>query len=398
MTLMSDVQKINRIPVVSRLLDVLCRTTGMGFSAIARVTEDQWIACATKDLISFGLNPGDELKQGKTLCHEVRLHREPIAIDDVAEDPMFSSHPSPAIYGFQSYISVPIIRKNGEFFGTLCAIDPMPAKVKAGEVIDTFKLFADLISFYLNSVEETEPITEDEESPELQEEFMGILAHDLRNPLATARMSAEILLKVADKDIVTRHAGMVKSTSYRMEGMIENLLDFARNRIGNGIRLKKEADIAALEKTLQQVLREIHIISPNRVVETDIQLAEAFPCDMGKIGQLFTNLLGNADKHGASELPIKVKAHSRAGEFLLSVSYNGDKISEELQKNLFKPYYQSPEGTLRKGGGLGIYIAREIAKAHNGSIRVTSTEQETRFSFHCSYKNFPLFLREGWLT
>ena len=99
---MSDVQKINRIPVVSRLLDVLCRTTGMGFSAIARVTEDQWIACATKDLISFGLNPGDELKQGKTLCHEVRLHREPIAIDDVAEDPMFSSHPSPAIYGFQS--------------------------------------------------------------------------------------------------------------------------------------------------------------------------------------------------------------------------------------------------------------------------------------------------------
>ena len=333
----------------------------------------------------FGLNPGDELKQGKTLGHEVRLHREPIAIDDVAEDPMFSSHPSPAIYGFQSYISVPIIRKNGEFFGTLCAIDPMPAKVKAGEVIDTFKLFADLISFHLNSVEETEPITEDEESPELQEEFMGILAHDLRNPLATARMSAEILLKVADKDIVTRHAGMVKSTSYRMEGMIENLLDFARNRIGNGIRLKKEADIAALEKTLQQVLREIHIISPQRVVETDIQLSEAFPCDMGKIGQLFANLLGNADKHGTSELPIKVKAHSRAGEFLLSVSYSGDKISEELQKNLFKPYYQSPEGTLRKGGGLGIYIAREIAKAHNGSIRVTSTEQETRFSFHCSY-------------
>lgn len=389
MTVMSDVQKINQIPVVSRLLEVLCRTTGMGFSAIARVTEDQWIACATKDLISFGLKPGDELKQGRTLCHEVRLHREPIAIDDVAEDPVYSSHASPAIYGFQSYISVPIIRKNGEFFGTLCAIDPMPAKVKAGEVIETFKLFADLISFHLNSIEEKEAASgnsaEEEESPEIREEFIGILGHDLRNPLATARMSAEILLKVSDKEIITRHAGMIKSTSYRMEGMIENLLDFARSRMGNGIHLKKEADIEALDKTLQQIIREIRIISPQRVIETEIKLEEPFPCDLSRIGQLFSNLLGNADKHGTSELPIKVRAHSRAGEFRLAVTNSGERIPEELQKNLFKPYYQSPEGSSRRGLGLGLYIASEIAKAHNGIIKVSSTDQETCFSFVCNY-------------
>lgn len=386
---MSDVQKINRIPVVSRLLDVLCRTTGMGFSAIARVTEDQWIACATKDLISFGLNPGDELKQGKTLCHEVRLHREPIAIDDVTEDPLYSSHVSPALYGFQSYISVPIIRRNGEFFGTLCAIDPMPAKVKAGEVIDSFKLFADLISFHLNSIEEKEaesgiPAVE-EESPELQEEFIGILGHDLRNPLATARMSAEILLKVADKEIITRHAGMIKSTSYRMEGMIENLLDFARTRRGNGLRIKKETNREGLDKTLHQAIREIHIISPHRVIESEIELEEAFPCDQVRIGQLFSNLLGNADKHGTCELPIKVKAYSRGGKFLLSVTSTGERIPEELQENLFKPYYQSPEGSFRKGLGLALYIASEIAKAHNGRILVSSTDQETSFSFVCNY-------------
>ena len=384
---MSDVQKISRIPVVPRLLDLVCRTTGMGFSAIARVTEDQWVTCAVKDLISFGLKPGDELKVESTLCHEVRQLQEPIVIDHVAEDPLYSCHATPALYGFQSYISVPIFRRNGEFFGTLCAIDPMPAKVRTEEIMETFKLFADLISFHLNAVEELEissgKLTEAQETSDLREEFIAILGHDLKNPIATARMSAEILLKVADKDIITRHAGMIKSTSYRMEGMIENLLDFTRSRLGNGIQLKKESDLKELEKTLQQIIREIRIISPDRIIETDIKLKETFPCDLGRIGQLFSNLLGNADKHGDSELPIRVKVRSTKTDFLLTVTNQGEKIPEEHLDNLFEPYYQVSEGSSRRGLGLGLYIASEIAKAHGGKIEVSSTEEETSFSFIC---------------
>ena len=104
--------------------------TGMGFAAVARVTEDRWIACAVRDEIAFGLAPGGELKVATTICDEIRRSGEAVVIDHVAADQAFCGHPTPAMYGFQSYISMPILHKDGSFFGTLCAIDPKPATVK----------------------------------------------------------------------------------------------------------------------------------------------------------------------------------------------------------------------------------------------------------------------------
>ncbi len=148
-----DIDAVNQIEAVRSILDVLCRTTGMGFTAVARVTDDRWITCKTQDLIGFGLKPGDELKIATTICREVRRDRQAVIIDHVAEDPAFCGHPTPAMYGFRSYVSMPIIRKDGEFFGTLCAIDPRPAKVSTPETIGMFRLFAELIAFHLDADE-----------------------------------------------------------------------------------------------------------------------------------------------------------------------------------------------------------------------------------------------------
>ena len=150
----SDVDAISRISIVPNILEVICQTTGMGFAAIARVTEDKWIACAVRDEIQFGLEPGGELQIATTLCNEIRQSGEAVIIDHVDEDDMFASHHTPAMYGFQSYISIPIRLKSGEFFGTLCAIDPKPAVLNTPRVIGMFTLFADLISFHLNSIEQ----------------------------------------------------------------------------------------------------------------------------------------------------------------------------------------------------------------------------------------------------
>ena len=120
----ADIAAIQNIDAVPTILDVVCRTTGMGFAAVARVTEDRWIACGVKDEIAFGLEPGGELKVETTICHEIRESREAVIINHVAEDRLYCGHPTPALYGFQSYISMPIILSNGRFFGTLCAIDP----------------------------------------------------------------------------------------------------------------------------------------------------------------------------------------------------------------------------------------------------------------------------------
>ena len=148
-----DVDAVGRIDAAPLILDVLCRSTGMGFAAIARVTDDRWIVCQAKDEIGFGLRQGGELQVGTTICREVRERRAAVVIDDVAADDAYRGHPTPATYGFRSYVSVPIIRCNGEVFGTLCAIDPQPAKVDTPEMIGTFRLFAELIAFHLDADE-----------------------------------------------------------------------------------------------------------------------------------------------------------------------------------------------------------------------------------------------------
>src|ERR1700722_15670794 len=104
-----DIETVKQIAIVPALLEIICRSTGMRFAAIARVTEDRWIACSVKDELGFGLKPGGELKGETTLCNQIRAHREPIIIDNVAEDEKYAHHHPPRIYGIQSYISFPIV-------------------------------------------------------------------------------------------------------------------------------------------------------------------------------------------------------------------------------------------------------------------------------------------------
>ena len=147
----ADLADIASIEAIPTLLDVVCRTTGMGFAAVARVTEHRWVACAVRDDIAFGLQPGGELKVATTICHEIRQSRTAVMIDHVAADGAYCGHLTPALYGFQSYVSMPIVMPDGTFFGTLCAIDPKPAQVSRPEVVGMFKLFADLIAFHLDA-------------------------------------------------------------------------------------------------------------------------------------------------------------------------------------------------------------------------------------------------------
>lgn len=142
---------VSSIPAVPTILEVVCRTTGMGFAAVARVTEHRWVACGVRDEIAFGLQPGGELEVETTICSEIRESREAVVIEHVAEDPLFCRHLTPARYGFQAYVSMPIILPGGEFFGTLCAIDPQPRVLKNATTLGMFKLFAELVGFHLDA-------------------------------------------------------------------------------------------------------------------------------------------------------------------------------------------------------------------------------------------------------
>jgi len=379
-----DVESVSRIEAVPTILDVVRRTTGMRFAAVARVTEDHWIACSVLDEIDFGLKPGGELKVETTICNEIRQSHEPVVINNVAEEQAWCAHPTPAMYGFQSYISMPIILADGSFFGTLCAIDPRPARLNTPETIGMFRLFAELIARNLDAgrklaVTESALLQERADS-ELREQFLAVLAHDLRTPMRSISCLMELLLKTPlNADAVTM-GRLIRDSSSRMLGLIENMLDLARGRLGGGLALNRNAD-APLEPVLREVIAELNANHTDRFVETEFALSEPVNCDRARVAQLFSNLLGNALSYGSVDQPVRVRAISDKGNFELSVANAGEPIPASALERLFHPFYRSAVHQNREGLGLGLYIAHEIATAHRGTLDVASTEEETRFTF-----------------
>jgi len=239
----SDIDAIQAIAAVPTILDVVCRTTGMGFAAVARVTDDRWVACGVRDTIDFGLQPGGELKLETTICNEIRQHGQAVVIDHVAESEAFCGHHTPAMYGFQSYISMPIVLPGGRFFGTLCAIDPNPHKLDTPEVVGMFKLFAELIAFHLDAHERLAAadatLDEAERTAQLRDQFIAVLGHDLRNPVASIDAGSQLLLKMPLNERGADLARMIGASAWRMSRLIDNLLDFARGRLGGGFVLAR---------------------------------------------------------------------------------------------------------------------------------------------------------------
>jgi signal transduction histidine kinase len=377
----NDLAAISRIDVVPTILEVVCRVTGLRFSAVARVTEDRWTACAVRDEIAFGLRQGDELRVETTLCDEIRRLGETIVIDNVAEDPAYCGHDTPRRYGFQSYISVPIRRPDGAFFGTLCALDPRPARLNKPETVGLFELSAQLIGFHLDVQDRLEAseaaLEEARRTAELREQFIAVLGHDLRSPLGAVDAGVKLLqrrrLDAGSAEIVE----LMRQSVGRIGGLIDDVLDFARGWLGNGIPLDAVPD-PGLADALAQVTAEQRSIWPDRTLETDFRLDRPVTCDSARIAQLFSNLLANALTHGDPATPVTARARAEQGAFTLCVANGGAPIPAEVARELFLPFSQP---AARKGLGLGLYIASEIARAHGGTLELAPDESGTRVTF-----------------
>jgi signal transduction histidine kinase len=379
----ADIESVGRIAAVPTILDVICRATGMRFAAVARVTPDRWVACSVLDEIDFGLTPGGELKVETTICHEIRQSRQAVVIDNVAEDDVWCGHATPAMYGFQSYISVPIVLADGSFFGTLCAIDPRPARLTTPETIGMFRLFAELIAKHLDASQKlaaTETaLVEERAVSELREQFIAVLGHDLRTPVRTISGLMDLLLQTPLNENATTMARLMRDSASRMRALIDNMLDLARGRLGGGLNLNRDAN-APLEPVLREVIAELCASHPDRAVETTFTLIEPIDCDRDRIAQLFSNLLGNALTYGFVDKPILVRAMSDEKYFNLTVTNAGNPIPPAALERLFQPFYRSSTLHSREGLGLGLYIAHEIARAHGGTLEVKSTHEETSFT------------------
>jgi sigma-B regulation protein RsbU (phosphoserine phosphatase) len=214
----------------------------------------------------------------------------------------------------------------------------------------------------------------------LREQFIAVLGHDLRNPLAALAAGARMLEreKLSERGSVV--IGEMMRSVTRATALIDDVLDLARGRLGGGLTLGRD-DREPLTPVLEQIVAEVRAVAPDRVILTEFAIAEPVNCDRARIGQLAGNLISNAVTHGAPGLPIEVKAWTDEDSFVLSVSNAGTPIPAEAQARLFHPFFRGAVRRSRHGLGLGLFIVSEIAKAHGGGMEVISNESETRFLF-----------------
>ncbi len=379
-----DIDAIGRISAVPTILRTMRAATGLRFTLIARVTQERWIACAVHDEIAFGLQPGGELDVATTLCSEVRDSRTPIIIDHASIDPIYSQHRTPKMYQFESYIAVPIFRRNGEYFGNICGLDPLPRSLRDGKTLATLELFSELISTQLEADAENESTRRELEAQrevaQLRERFMAVLGHDVRNPLSSIVTGTELLLHrtsdATDRSIIER----LRSSSRRITALVDDLLDMAQGRLAGGIKLEL-AEATDLEQRLAHVVAEVQAAHPQRAIRLQCQLGQPVRCDSRRIEQLLSNLLANAVEHGASNTPIDVSIDAQGSSFSVQVSNAGQPIPDERRARLFEPYFRGGQSGRHNGLGLGLYIVSEIAKAHAGSVQIESSAERTTFRF-----------------
>ncbi|MPS67967.1 MAG: GAF domain-containing protein [Novosphingobium sp.] len=377
-----DMEAVARIDAVPSILEIACRITGLRFAAVARVTSTSWTACAVRDEIAFGLEVGGSLDLKTTICDEIRDSGTGVIIDHVALDPIFHNHHTPRLYGFESYISIPIFRRDGSFFGTLCALDPLPAKLSDPGIVATFENFARLIGLQLDLQDDLhrkeQELANADRSALIRERFIAILGHDLRNPLAAVVSGMRLLARMDPSPRAALVIEKMGQSTRRIEMLIDDLLDFARGRLGDGVFLDLQTT-DSLEAPVREVIEELQIVHPEASIDVILDLEEPIICDISRISQLLSNLVGNALVHGTPNRPITVHARSGQGRFSLSIANEGGPIAPELVPTLFEPFTMANGNERGNGLGLGLFIVSEIAKAHGGTVHVSSDRNLTVF-------------------
>jgi phosphoserine phosphatase RsbU/P len=380
----ADVAAVARVSAVPTILRVIAETTGLRLALVARVTEDTWKACAVLDRMSFGLEPGGLLDVATTLCSEVRDAKAPVVIDCASEDPTYCAHPTPKMYGFESYISVPIFLRNGDYFGNVCALDARPVALQHGATVAMFQLFAELIGTQLEA-EERQHTTEEalldaRSTAELREQFIAVLGHDIRTPLSAIVSGTGLLLKRipegAEQQIVRR----IRASASRISRLVDDVLDFARGRLGGGIPLELH-EVSGLEGAFAQVVEEARANFPARTIRFQATSCPSLRCDRDRLAQVLANLLGNALQHSPADSSVDVDVRCDGGGLLLLVTNRGQPIPDAARAQLFQPFVKGSEQHPRAGLGLGLYIVSQIVASHGGQVEVrSSTEEGTTFA------------------
>jgi signal transduction histidine kinase len=212
---------------------------------------------------------------------------------------------------------------------------------------------------------------------EFRERFIGMLAHDLRQPLNTIFMASQTQQQLGGKAV--KFAEMQLRAAQRMKRMIAELLDFTRNRPETGIPIQRRSvDFSELARTS---VDEISIAHPDNSVKLSIEGSCVGNWDADRVAQVCSNLIGNAIEHSSPDTPVTVFLRGSPDTVSLRVTNLGPPISEDVRATLFEPFRRGGHARKSAGGvGLGLHIVSQIVGAHGGTVAVDSNELGTHFT------------------
>lgn len=216
---------------------------------------------------------------------------------------------------------------------------------------------------------------------ELQHLTLGVVAHDLRTPLQSIRMSADVLLRGGDLAPAQSESVLrIARGADRIGGIIRDLLDYTRARQGETLQIERRQ--VDLDELCRGIVLETRSVHPGR----DISFESSGECpgawDPVRVGQAVSNLLSNALEHGGGASRVRVSLAADEAVATITVFNDGPPIPREVQQSIFQPYRRGDAGErkARRGLGLGLFIVREIARAHGGEVTLESTGSGTSFA------------------
>jgi signal transduction histidine kinase len=291
------------------------------------------------------------------------------------------------LLGISSFVSVPLAIR-GRSLGALTLVQGdsgrrfHPSDVRFAEelaarcalALDNARLFRE--------GEEARHLAEEsarakEDAARFGEQLLAIVSHDLRAPLAAIVASTQLALRRAGEDEgLLRALRRASSSADRMRRMIEDLLDFTRARLGGGIPISpREADLG---KIARYAVEEAQAANPEHPLVHRLHYEKGF-YDPDRMSQVVQNLVANALQHGAVRAPVVVETRVEGENAILEVSSQGEPIPEEVLPHLFEPFRHGSPGKARNLG-LGLFIVREVVRAHGGSVWVRSGPGGTTFT------------------
>ena len=328
--------------------------------------------------------PGVEIlkaKSGREALELLLEHDVAVALVDVQMPEMDGFELAELMRGTERTRHVPIIfvtagsRDQQRMFQgyELGAVDFLFKPIEPHALQSKVKVFFDLQRQRIQLREQMQTLSD---TLRMNEMFIAILSHDLRNPLNAVLTGAEVLLRTSQEESTRKIAERIRSSGQRMGGLVNDVLDMARSRVGGGIVLNKEP--LDLGELAQRLVAEHH---RDGGIELEVVGDLRGEWDAGRVAQAISNLLGNAVQHGGSESPIDVKVDGRSPDVVTLAISNAGAIPAAIQNRLFDPFRgRDTKVSPESGLGLGLYIVKQIALAHDGSVRLdTSVPERTCF-------------------